>query len=416
MTKLNKASLKNTDVKDKRVLMRVDFNVPMKDGNVANNQRIVAALPSIKYCLDNGAKCLVLMSHLGRPDGLKNMKHSLKPVCDELSKLLELNVVFFPECVGAKVEKSTHSAPPGSVVLLENLRFHIEEEGKGVDESGKKIKASESDIKAFREQLSSLGDVYVNDAFGTAHRAHSSMVGIDLPLKVAGFLMEKELKYFEKVLEKPDRPFIAILGGAKVADKIQLVNNLIDKVDALMIVGGMAFTFLKVLYNMDIASSLFDEEGAKIVPQIMENAKAKNVAVHFPTDFICGSAFSSDALTCISTVKSGIPNGYMGLDIGSESLTKFCNVIERSNLIFWNGPAGVFEFAKFAEGTKGLMNKICDQTHAGKTTVIGGGDTAAAVIKFGRAHEFSHVSTGGGASIELLEGKDLPGVAFLSDA
>jgi len=413
---LQKQSLRNVDVKDKRVLMRVDFNVPMENGQVANNQRIVAALPSIQHCLDNGAKCVVLMSHLGRPDGQENKKYSLAPVRDELSRLLDRNVAFFPESVGPKVEKSTHNAPPGSVVLLENLRFHIEEEGKGVDESGNKVKANAEDVAKFRQSLSNLGDVYVNDAFGTAHRAHSSMVGIDYPSRVAGFLMEKELVYFEKVLEKPDRPFLAILGGAKIADKIQLVNNLLAKVNGLIIGGGMAFTFLKVLYNMDIGKSLFDEEGAKIVPQIMETAKKNNVALHFPSDFICGSSFSNDAHTCISTVKSGIPHDYMGLDIGSESVEKFCHVIEHSKLIFWNGPAGVFEMPKFAEGTVGLMNKICEQTKAGKTTIIGGGDTAAAVIKYGREKEFSHVSTGGGASIELLEGKELPGVAFLTDA
>jgi len=396
--------------------MRVDFNVPMDKGTVSNNQRIVAALPSIKYCLDSGAKCVVLMSHLGRPDGLANPKYSLAPVCEELKKLLQKDVTFFQNCVGQDIEEFTHHAPTGSVVLLENLRFHVEEEGKGVDKEGKKVKASQSDVAKFRQSLSSLGDLFVNDAFGTAHRAHSSMAGIDHPIRVAGFLMEKELRYFEKVLEKPDRPFLGILGGAKIADKIQLVNNLLEKVNGLIIGGGMAFTFLKVLYNMDIGKSLFDEEGAKIVPQIMETAKQNNVALHFPTDFICGSAFSNDANTCISTVKTGIPQDYMGLDIGSESIDKFCNVIAHAKLIFWNGPAGVFEMPKFAEGTIAMMNKICEQTNAGKTTIIGGGDTAAAVIKYGRQDEFSHVSTGGGASIELLEGKELPGVSFLNDA
>jgi len=413
---LNKASLRTIDVKDKRVLMRVDFNVPMKDGFVSNNQRIVAALPSIQHCIDSGAKCVILMSHLGRPDGQVNPKYSLQPVCDEVKKLLNRGVTFFFDCVGDDIEEYTKTAPTGSVILLENLRFHLEEEGKGVDKDGNKVKAKSEDVDKFRAQLSKLGDVYVNDAFGTAHRAHSSMAGVDLPTRVAGFLMQKELQYFEKVLEKPDRPFLGILGGAKIADKIQLVNNLLEKVDGLIIGGGMAFTFLKVLYNMDIGKSLFDEEGSKIVPQIMETAKKNNVALHFPTDFVCGDNFSNDAQTLIATVKTGIPHNYMGLDIGSESVEKFCNVIEHSKLVFWNGPAGVFEMEKFSEGTKSLMNKICDQTHAGKTTIIGGGDTAAAVIGFGRQSEFSHVSTGGGASIELLEGKELPGVAFLNDA
>jgi len=413
---LNKASLRTCDVTNKRVLMRVDFNVPMKEGVVSNNQRIVAALPSIQHCVDNGAKCVVLMSHLGRPDGLQNPKFSLAPVCEEVSRLLKREVKFFNDCVGSEIEEFTRNAPNGSVVLLENLRFHLEEEGKGVDKDGNKVKANADDVTKFRQSLSRLGDVYVNDAFGTAHRAHSSMAGVDHSTRVAGFLMQKELQYFEKVLEKPDRPFLGILGGAKIADKIQLVNNLLEKVDGLIIGGGMAFTFLKVLYNMDIGKSLFDEEGSKIVPQIMETAKKNNVALHFPTDFVCADDFSNDAQTLIATVKTGIPHNYMGLDIGSESVTKFCNVIAHAKLIFWNGPAGVFEMSKFSEGTKGLMNKICEQTHAGKTTIIGGGDTAAAVIGYGRQGEFSHVSTGGGASIELLEGKELPGVAFLNDA
>jgi len=413
---LKKASLRDADVRGKRVLMRVDFNVPLQDGNVTNNQRIVAALPSIQHCLNNGAKYVILMSHLGRPDGMVNAKYSMKPVLEELKKLLNCDVAFFSTCVGPEVERSINNASGGKVFLLENLRFHIEEEGKGVDAQGNKVKASPEEVKKFREELSKLGDVYVNDAFGTAHRAHSSMVGVDCPIRVAGFLMEKELTYFEKVLEKPDRPFLAILGGAKIADKIKLVNNLLSKVNGLIIGGGMAFTFLKVLYNMEIGKSLFDEEGSKIIPQIMETAKKNNVAIHLPTDFVCGSAFSNDCHTCIATVKSGVPENYLGLDIGSESTERFGKVIEKANLIFWNGPAGVFEMPKFAEGTVGMMNKICEQTKANKTTVIGGGDTATAAIKYGREKEFSHVSTGGGASIELLEGKELPGVAYLCDS
>lgn len=396
--------------------MRVDFNVPMKDGAVANNQRIVAAIPSIEYCLESGAKCIVLMSHLGRPDGLPNDKYSLAPVCSELKSLMNKDVTFFHDCIGEDIESFTQGATTGSIILVENLRFHVEEEGKGVDASGNKVKANSDDVESFRAALSRLGDVYVNDAFGTAHRAHSSMVGINLPVRVSGFLMEKELKYFERVLEKPDRPFLGILGGAKIADKIQLVNNLLSKVNALIIGGGMAFTFMKVLYNMDIGKSLFDEEGAKIVPEIMETARQHNVAIHLPTDYVCASEFSNDANTCISTVQTGIPDNYMGLDVGSESTEKFRNVIRHAKLVFWNGPAGVFELPKFADGTVAMMNEICDQTKAGKTTIIGGGDTAAAVIKYGRQNEFSHVSTGGGASIELLEGKELPGVSFLNDA
>jgi len=400
----------------KRVLMRVDFNVPMKEGAITNNQRIVAALPSIQHCIDNGARTLVLMSHLGRPDGMPNPKFSLAVVAEELKKLLKRDVLFLDDCVGEKVEQAVNNAPEGSVILLENLRFHVAEEGKGVDVDGKKVKATTEDIAVFRSSLSRLGDVYVNDAFGTAHRAHSSMVGVDHSIRVSGFLVEKELKYFEKVLEKPDRPFLGILGGAKIADKIQLVNNLLDKVNELIIGGGMAFTFLKVLHNMNIGNSLFDEEGSKIVNEIMETAKSKNVTIHLPTDFICGSKFSDDAEVVAATLADGIPQGFMGLDVGVESSKQFKEVIDRANLVFWNGPAGVFEMNKFAQGTRSMMDAICARTAAGVTTIIGGGDTATAAIKFGRAEEFSHVSTGGGASIELLEGKQLPGVAFLNDA
>jgi len=412
---LNKASLATTTVYGKRVLIRVDFNVPMKDGAITNNQRIVAALPSIQHCLKNGAACIVLMSHLGRPDGMQNDKYSLQPVAFELSKLLQREVHFLDECVGPAVESVCAKANGGTIILLENLRFHIEEEGKGVDQDGNKVKANADDVRAFRESLSRLGDIYVNDAFGTAHRAHSSMSGINLQLRVAGFLMEKELQYFEKVLEKPDRPFLGVLGGAKVADKIQLINNIMDKVNALIIGGGMAFTFLKVLHNMQIGKSLYDEEGSKIIRQLMETAKSKGVTIHLPVDFICAKEISDNVDTMTRTIKEGIPDGYMGLDVGPQSSKIFDGVAKKSKLIFWNGPLGVFESPKFAQGTKQLLDTVCDVTKKGVTTVIGGGDTATACVKFGRSNDVSHVSTGGGASIELLEGKELPGVAFLSD-
>jgi len=413
---LQKASLAQHNVSGKRVLMRVDFNVPQIGGQITNNQRIAAALPSVNYCLQNGVKSLVLMSHLGRPDGQKNPKFTLAPVAEELKKLLNRDVTFLSDCVGDEVVNAVNSAADGSVILLENLRFHIEEEGKGIDADGNKIKADNEAVKKFRESLSKLGEIYVNDAFGTAHRAHSSMVGVSCNPKLAGFLMEKELKYFEKVLEKPDRPFLAILGGAKVADKIQLINNILDKVNELMIGGGMAFTFLKVIHNVEIGSSLYDAEGAEIVPQIMESAKAKGVTIHLPTDFVCGNKFSNDADVTTKNLKDGVPAGYIGLDIGPETSAQFGAVIDNAKLVFWNGPSGVFEMPKFAEGTKAVLDKVCEATKRGVTTVIGGGDTATAAIKFGKASEISHVSTGGGASIELLEGKELPGVAFLTDA
>lgn len=413
---LNKLSIDKIDVKDKRVLMRVDFNVPLKGSEITNNQRIVGALPTIKYGLDNGAKSVVLMSHLGRPNGQKNEKFSLKPVAEELKKLLGKDVQFLNDCVGAEVEAACANPAPGSVILLENLRFHIEEEGKGTDAEGKKIKADAAKVDEFRASLSKLGDVYVNDAFGTAHRAHSSMVGCQLAQKASGFLMKKELSYFSKALESPEKPFLAILGGAKVADKIQLIENMLDKVDEMIVGGGMAFTFLKVLNNMEIGNSLYDEEGSKIVQKLMDKAKANNVQIHLPVDFVTGDKFAEDASVGACTVSSGVPPGSMGLDMGPESISKFTEVVGRAKTIVWNGPPGVFEFPNFATGTRGMMDAVVYATGKGATSIIGGGDTATCCAKFKTEDKVSHVSTGGGASLELLEGKNLPGVAALSEA
>lgn len=413
---LNKLSIDALDLKNKRVLMRVDFNVPIKDGVISNNQRIVAALDSIKYALDKGAKSLVLMSHLGRPDGKRNEKFSLKLVADELKKLLGRDVQFLSDCVGSEVEAACADPAPGSVILLENLRFHIEEEGKGVDDSGAKVKAKPEDVTKFRESLTKLGDVYINDAFGTAHRAHSSMVGVNLPQKASGFLMKKELAYFAKALDNPVRPFLAILGGAKVADKIQLIENLLDKVNEMIIGGGMSFTFLKVLNNMEIGNSLYDAEGSKIVGNLMEKAKKNGVQIHLPVDFVTAEKFAEDATPGTATVETGIPKDSMGLDCGPKSAELFCAAIGRAKTIVWNGPVGVFEFENFSHGTKVVMDKVVEVTVSGATTIIGGGDTATCCAKWKTEDKVSHVSTGGGASLELLEGKTLPGVAALSDA
>jgi len=413
---LNKLSIKSVDLKDKRVLMRVDFNVPMKDGVITNNHRIVAALDTIKYALEHGAKSLVVCSHLGRPDGQKNMKFSLAPVAKEMEKLLGKPVKFLSDCVGAEVEGACANPAPGSIFLLENLRMHVEEEGKGVDASGAKVKADDGAVKAFRASLRKLADVYINDAFGTAHRAHSSMMGEGFDVRAAGLLLNKELTYFAKALDHPVKPFLAILGGAKVKDKIQLIENMLDQVQEMMVVGGMAFTFLKVLNGMKIGNSLYDEEGAGIVPKLMEKAKAKNVQMHFPVDFITADKFAEDAATGASKASEGIPDGWMGLDCGSESNALFAPVIQRAKTIVWNGPCGVFEFDKFASGTKSVMNEVVAVTGKGATTIIGGGDTATCAAKWGTEHKVSHVSTGGGASLELLEGKVLPGVAALTNA
>lgn len=412
----NKLGIDQVDLKDKRVLIRVDFNVPMKDGKITNNQRIVAAIPTVKHALQKGAKSVVLMSHLGRPDGKPNEKYTLKPVVAELDKLLGVSVKFLPNCVGAETESACANPAAGTVFLLENLRFHLEEEGKGVDANGQKVKAKEDDVKSFRASLSKLGDIYVNDAFGTAHRAHSSMVGCALPQKVAGFLLKKELTYFAKALDNPEQPFLAILGGAKVADKIKLIENLLDKVNSMIIGGGMAFTFLKVIKKMEIGSSLFDEDGSKIVEGLIEKAKSKNVELVLPVDFVTGDKFAENATVGQATVSGGIPAGHMGLDVGPESSKKFAEVIAKAKTIVWNGPPGVFEFDNFAQGTKSMMDAVVKATQSGTISIIGGGDTATCCAKFNTEDKVSHVSTGGGASLELLEGKVLPGVAALTDA
>ncbi|XP_023335163.1 phosphoglycerate kinase isoform X1 [Eurytemora carolleeae] len=326
------------------------------------------------------------------------------------------DVKFLPDCVGAEVEAECADPAVGSVILLENLRFHVEEEGKGVDADGNKVKADKEAVKVFRASLRKLADVYVNDAFGTAHRAHSSMMGDGFEKRAAGFLLKKELEYFAKALCNPQRPFLAILGGAKVQDKIQLIENMLDKVDEMIIGGGMAFTFRKVIDNMPIGTSLYDEEGAKIVNKLVEKAKANNVKLHFPVDFVTANKFGEDAETGEATVESGIPDGWMGLDCGPKSRALFSEVVSRAKVVVWNGPAGVFEFEKFANGTKALMDAVVACTENGGCTIIGGGDTATCAAKYNTEDKVSHVSTGGGASLELLEGKVLPGVAALTDA
>ena len=400
----------------KRVLIRVDFNVPQDKATsaITNNQRIVAALPTINYALEQGAS-VVLMSHLGRPDGQKLAKFSLRPVAVELEKLLGKNVIFLDGCSGPAVEAFCAKLAPGTVVLLENLRFHIEEEGKVKLEDGTSKKADPAAVVAFRASLTKLGDVFVNDAFGTAHRAHSSMVGVALPSKAAGFLMEAELKAFAAVLDHPQRPLLAILGGAKIADKIPLIKNLIEKADEIIIGGGMAFTFKKVTQGMAIGTSLYDAEGAKLVPELVAKAQARGVKLILPVDYLCADKFDANASTQTATDATGIPAGWMGLDGGPQSSALYGAAIARAKTIIWNGPSGVFEFEKFAGSTKAMAAAIAEATARGATTVVGGGDTATAAKKFQVAGQVTHCSTGGGASLELLEGKVLPGVAFLEN-
>ena len=411
-----KLSIRDLDLAGKRVFVRVDFNVPQdkKTGEITNTARIAAALPTIQFILENGGS-VVLASHLGRPDGQVVEKLSLKPVADKLTELLGKPVQFLSDCVGAEVEAACAALQPGGVILLENLRFHIEEEGKVKLEDGTRKSADPAAAAAFRASLTKLGDIYVNDAFGTAHRAHSSVVGVDLPIKAAGFLVEKELTAFSKVLDEPARPLLAILGGAKIADKIPLINNLLDKADEIIIGGGMAFTFKKVLEGMEIGNSLFDPKGAEIAQELFDKAAAKGVKIYLPVDFVIADKFAPDANTKAVTDQEGIPAGWEGLDSGPASRAIFADVIAQAKTIIWNGPPGVFEFDAFAGSTKAMAEAIAAATAGGAISVVGGGDTATAAKKFGVINKVTHASTGGGASLELMEGKTLPGVAALND-
>lgn len=420
MTSLTKLRIDSVDVAGKRVFIRVDFNVPQdkKDPTkITNTQRIDGALPTIRYCIDNGAKSVVLASHLGRPDGQRMDKFSLAPVVPILSEKLGKEVTFLTDCAGPEVEAACADPAAGSVILLENVRFHLEEEGKGVDAEGNKVKAEKDAIAAFRESLAKLGDVFCSDAFGTAHRAHSSMMGEGYPVKCSGFLVAKELDAFAKVLNEPARPVLAILGGAKVSDKIQLIKNLISKVNIMIIGGGMAYTFLKEVDGVSIGSSLYDEEGAKIVKEIVDSAAAQGVQLVFPVDFVVSSKFGEDGEIKTVDIENdgGVPEGFMGLDCGPKSIVKNAEAIAAAKTIIWNGPMGVFEMESFANGTKQMMNKIVEVTEAGTITIIGGGDTATACKNYDTEDKVTHCSTGGGASLELLEGKNLPGVATLDE-
>lgn len=414
-----KLKIDNVDVSGKRVFMRVDFNVPQDKADptkITNTQRIDGALPTIKAVLEKGAKSVVLASHLGRPDGSVVEKFSMAPVAKILEEKIGKPVTFLKDCVGAEVEAACADPAPGSVILLENLRFHVEEEGKGVDKDGNKIKAEKDAVTAFRASIRKLADIYCNDAFGTAHRAHSSMVGEGFEVKCSGGLMSKELDAFSKVLDTPAKPVLAILGGAKVSDKIQLIMNMLNKVNSIIIGGGMAYTFLKVNDSMAIGTSLYDEEGAKIVPEIMEKAKSLGVEIILPVDFVISSKFGEDGEIKAADMASGIQDGFMGLDCGPKSIEKNAEAVAKAKTIIWNGPMGVFEMKSFEAGTKSLMDAVVAATEAGVVTVIGGGDTATACKNYGTEEKVTHCSTGGGASLELLEGKDLPGVSALTDA
>jgi phosphoglycerate kinase len=401
---MNKKTIRDIDIAGKRVLMRVDFNVPLDGRTITDDRRIVAALPTIRYALDKGAK-VILMSHLGRPKGGPAVKYSLSPVAERLEELLDIPVTKMGDCIGEMVQGAVMGMPVGHVILLENVRFYAQEEKNDPE---------------FAKQLASLGEVYVNDAFGTAHRGHASTEGVTKYLPgVSGFLMEKELDYLGSAVENPERPFLAILGGVKVSGKIKVIDNLLNKVDQLIIGGAMAYTFLKA-QGYSVGNSMVDVEGLPLAQAAMDKAKERGVELLLPVDTV------EAELPADFDIPSGVPQdvkittapatamleGYRGLDIGPESIKLFSEKIKAAKTVVWNGPMGVFEDERFATGTKAIAQALAESD---ATSIVGGGDSAAAVEQMGFADKVSHVSTGGGASLEFLEGIELPGVAALQD-
>lgn len=400
----------------KRVLMRADFNVPIKGGKIANATRITETLPTIEAIMRQKPASLVLMSHLGRPDGHKKEEDSLRPVAEELAKFLGKKVRFVNDCVGDEAKNSLPGLKDGEIVLLENLRFYAEEEGKSVNEKGEKVKAPKENVKAFSKTLSSFGDIFVNDAFGTAHRAHASMVGIDLPIRMAGLLMEKELKFFSKVLEQPEAPLVLILGGAKVADKLPLIQNFLDKADHILIGGGMSFTFLKEANGNSIGKSLYDQEKAALAKSLLEQSKTARAKIVLPQDVVVGSDFKTAQNVETQAANKDIDASKLGVDVGPKTIEEFRKIILGAKTIVMNGPLGVFEVPEYSNGSIAVVEAIVEATKKGAVSVIGGGDSLNLISKVkGAKDNLSHVSTGGGASLELLEGKVLPGIAHLSD-
>lgn len=393
---MGKKCITDINVKGKKCLVRVDYNVPLDEkGNITSDNRIVATLPTVNYLLINGAS-VILMSHLGRPNGRVKKELSLEVVARRLAELLNKEVLFAPDCIGEQTKKTAQSLKAGEVLLLENLRFYPQEEAND---------------DAFAKQLASYGDIYVNDAFGTAHRAHASTAGIAkyCSVKVSGLLVEKELAFMGEALEKPDRPFVAILGGAKVSDKIGVIKNLLNKVDTLLIGGAMAYTFMKA-QGREIGSSICEFDKIELASQLLESAKRKGVDLVLPLDHIAARKFDNDAerIAC----KCNIPVGFMGLDIGEESIKLFESYIEKAATIIWNGPVGAFEMPNFSKGTFAVAKAVANSK---AVSIIGGGDSASAVKKAGVAKQMTHISTGGGASLEFLEGLVLPGIDCLDD-
>ncbi len=393
---MSKKTIRDIDVKDKKALVRCDFNLPLDDqGNITDETRILAALPTIQYLRAQDA-AIILCSHMGRPKGAFNMKYSLAPVAKRLSELLKQDVPLAKDVIGPSAKDMAAKLKPGDIMMIENVRFHAEEE---------------KNDPAFAKELASLADIFVNDAFGTAHRAHASTEGVTKYLPaVAGFLIGKELDFMGKALSDPERPFVAILGGAKVSDKIGVIDNLIEKVDTLLIGGGMSYTFLKA-QGHTIGKSLLEEDKLDLAKSLLEKAAAKEVELLLPVDNVCAQDFKNDAPSSI-TEDQDTPDGYMGLDIGPKTIEMYSKVIAGAKTAIWNGPMGVFEFSNFAAGTKAIAQAMADSA---AVTIIGGGDSAAAVEQMGFADKMNHISTGGGASLEFLEGKKLPGVEALND-
>ncbi len=392
-----KKTVKDVEWRGKRALVRVDFNVPLKEGRISDDTRIRAAMPTINYLVEQGAK-VVLMSHLGRPDGEPKPEFSLKPVAERLAELLGAPVKFIPSptVVDDEVRAAAADLKEGEVMLLENLRYRKEETKNGAE---------------YAKELADLGDVFVNDAFGTAHRAHASTAGCaDYIPCVSGFLIEKEVKFLGQAVEDPERPFVAIMGGSKVGDKISVIENLLKKVDVLLIGGGMAYTFYKS-QGLEIGKSILDEPNIELAAKLLQEADELGVRMMLPVDTVCAKEFSNDAETAVCFADE-IPVDMMGLDIGPETVKQYKEVLETAKTVVWNGPMGVFEMPKFAEGTKAIAEILAGLD---ATTVIGGGDSAAAVEQFGFADKMTHISTGGGASLEFLEGKVLPGIAVIED-
>lgn len=396
---MDKMTLENVEVKGKKVLMRVDFNVPIEDGKITNDNRIVQALPSINHITaQNGL--LILMSHLGRPGGERKEELSLKPVAEYLRTLVDTQVYFADDCIGEEAEKVIGQAQPGEIVVLENVRFHSEE--KQNDEE-------------FSQKLAQQADLFVNDAFGSSHRAHASVAGVTRYLQpaVAGFLLEKEIEYLSKAIEDARSPFVAILGGAKVSDKIGVIEHLLVKVGTILIGGGMTYTFYKSK-GLPVGDSLVEEDKVELAGNLLEKAQQTNVKVILPIDSVVARKMDKDVDFKVVD-EDGIEEGWMALDIGPQSEIMYGNTIKNAKTVVWNGPMGVFEMENFADGTKAVAKAMAEATDHGAITIVGGGDSAAAIQKFGLQDEVSHVSTGGGASLMFLEGKELPGVAALSD-